>query len=218
MKRVILIIVAVLLSLTLLAWVGWTRKTSIATYVLKKHLGVPVSLQSLELTRRGATLSNVIVRNPRGYKSSSAFEAQVIEIDTTWKQIRSNPLTIDRIEMNNLLITIEESGSGKTNWNQILGNSPPKSSGSRHWLIKYLVLNNLTVQVVQSDGRVKQYPTLQRMEFHNLSDKTGFPVAAIEKAIFNEVMKNILRNFNLQDLFNPVMPQGLPLPSLPSLF
>lgn len=217
MKRTIIITTLIILSLALIAWVGWARKAGIAAQILEKHLGVPVSLQSLELTRQGGTLSNLVVRNPRGYRSPSAFTAETIAVDTTWKQLRSNPLTIDRIEMSNLLITIEESRSGPTNWDKILGNAPPKSSSHRHWLIKALILNNLSVQVVQANGQIKQYPTLARMEFYNLTDETGFPVDAIEKAIFNEVMKNLLRNFNLQKLLNPVMPQGI-LPSLPSLF
>ncbi len=217
MKKAIVIVVLFLIGLGLLGWIGWMRKTSIAAHILQKHLGVPVALKSLDFTPQGALLTDLAVHNPKGFQSPSAFTAQSIEIDTTLSQLRSDPLTIDKIEMNNLLLTIETSPSGKTNWDQILGNAP-NSPGKRHWLIKTLTLNNLTVQVIQPNGSIKVYPTLAHMQFNNLSEETGFPVDEIEKAIFNEVMKNLLRNFNLQNLLHPVMPQGLPLPSLPSLF
>lgn len=213
MKQTLLITLLLVLCLTLFGWICWVRKTGIATQILEKHLGVQVSLGNLDLTRQGATLTDLIIRNPRGYKSSSAFEGQSIEVDTTLAELRANPLTIDRIEMTNLLITIEPSRSGQTNWDKILGNTP-KSAGSRHWLIRSLILNNLTVQVVLPNGSLKQYPTLARMEFSNISDATGFPVDAIEKAIFNEVMKNLLRNLDLQKLIQPL----IPLPAFPPLF
>ncbi len=213
MKQTLLITLLLVLCLTLFGWICWVKKTGIATQILEKHLGVQVSLANLDLSRQGATLTELIVRNPRGYKSPSAFEAQSIEIDTTLSELRTDPLTIDRIEMTDLLITIETSKSGRTNWDKILG-STPKSAGSRHWLIRSLVLNNLAVQLVLPNGSIKQYPTLARMEFSNISDATGFPVDAIEKAIFNEVMKNLLRNLDIQKLIQPIVP----LPSLPSLF
>lgn len=217
MKKTLLIAFFLIVSVALLAWIGWMKKTSIAAYIIQKPLGVPVSLGNLDITAQGASLTNLDIKNPKGFNSPSAFTAQSIEIDTTFAQMRADPLTIDRIEMNNLLVTIEASKSGQTNWDRILGNAPP-SSGKRHWLIKTLTLNNLTVQVIQPNGSIKQYPTLPHMEFYNLSDQTGFPVDQIEKAILNEVMKNLLRNFNLKNLLHPLMPSGLPLPSLPSLF
>lgn len=217
-KFTLAIALLVICCLALFAWIGWQRRTAIASKMLEKHLGVPVKMQRLDVNSQGARIDHLTIKNPKGFRSPSSFAADTIAIDTTWKKLRGDPLTIDLIQMDNILVTIEESSSGKTNWDLIVGDQTPNSAPTRHWLIKTLVLNNLTVQVMQPNGTIKKYPTLSQMQFYNLTDKTGFPVDQIEKAILNEVMKNLLRNFNLQNLLHPVMPGGMPLPSFPSLF
>lgn len=214
MRKILIILFAFIVALGVLAWVGWARKTSIAAQFLASHLGTDVTLQSLEIGDGSANLTQLVIKNPRGFRSPSAFTAGSIYIQTTLKQLRANPLTIERIEMNHLLITIEENRKGKTNWDFILEGSGNKKPTGRHWLIKKLVLHNLTVQVIKSDGSVKQYPTLKKMEFYNLSDETGFPVSEIEKAIFNEVMKNIFKNLDLQKILEPIVPGGKFLPPI----
>lgn len=221
MRKAIIIaisIAAIFIALGLVAYLAWNARASIASHLIEKNLGTPVTIQSLELDRTGAQINRFTIYNPSGFRSRSAFEAQTIDIDTTLKQLRADPLTIHRIEMNRLLITIEEGKKGSTNWDQILAHKSKPSSSNRGWLIKKLVLTDLTVQVIKANGSVKRYPTLKRMEFNNLSDQTGFPVDEIEKAIFNQMMMNLIRNLNLQKIINPLLPQGASLPSLPNLF
>jgi len=217
MKKIFLILILILASCALLSWIGWGRRADIAAHLIQKHLGgVSVSIHALDLNDQGASINQLVIGNPKGFRSSSSFLAETIEVTATWKQLRADPLTIDRIEMSNLLITLEESSSGKTNWDRLLG-SRSGSHSNRRWLLRSLILNNLTVRVMKADGSVKQYPTLQRMEFSNLSDETGFPVDEIEKAILNEMMRNLLQNLNLQNLLPP-FPGKQYVPALPKLF
>jgi hypothetical protein len=106
-------------------------------------------------------------------------------------------LIIDQIEIANIFVGLEYYENGSTNWDTILSGANPPSSKDKDYLIRTLVLENLTVEVTQANGQKKRYPTIARMEFHNLSKETGFPVNEIEKAIFNLMMKNILDKFNL---------------------
>ena len=178
--------------------------------LIQKHLGgTPVTLKALEFSEHGAELTKLVVKNPRGFRSPTAFTAEKITIDTTWEQFRANPLTIELITMDNLFVTIEENRKGKTNWDKILSGGSKQKPNGRRWLIRTLILRNLTVRVIKADGSSKTYPTLRRMEFHNLSDETGFPVSEIEKAIFNEMMKNLFRNLDLQRIIRPALP-GIP--------
>ncbi len=156
------------------------------------------------------------VGNPRGFISKSAFTAGEIDISTSWAKLRGSTLIIDEIDMTNLLVTIE-TNRGKSNWDKILSSKKKKpSSSGRHWLIRKLVLRNLTVQIV-TDGQSKTYPMLEYMEFNNISDESGFPVDEIEKAIFNKMMQQLFQQLNLpQKLLQPLLPGGgssiLPIP------
>ena len=219
MRKLLLILLLLIIGLGVLTWVGWGRRSAIAAQFIQKHLnGTPVTLDSLEFNDKGAELTNLTIKNPRGFRSSTAFTADSIAIDTTWQQLRADPLTIDLITMDTLVVTIEENKKGKVNWDEILAGGSKQSSNGRHWLIKTLILTNLTVRAIKPDGTIKTYPTLSRMEFHDLSDETGFPVSEIEKAIFNEVMKNLFKNLDLQKIIQPAVPGGKYLPSFPKLF
>ncbi len=219
MKKILLILILLIIGLGVLTWIGWERRASVAAQLIQKHLGgTPTTLNSLEFSEQGAEMRNLVIKNPRGFRSTNAFTAQRISIDTTWQKFRADPLTIELIEMDNLFVTIETNRKGKMNWDVILDSGAKPSKVKRQWLIKHLVLRNLTVRVINADGSSKTYPTLSRMDFYNLSSESGFPVSAIEKAIFNEMMKNLFRNLDLQKLIQPALPGGRGLPGLPGMF
>jgi uncharacterized protein involved in outer membrane biogenesis len=185
----------------------WVNRASLAAQILHRKLGVPVSVGSLDLTRTSATVQNLVIGNPPRYKQPNACTARTIDITSSWSHIRGNPLVIDEIEMNDLVITLEYSKKKNvTNWDEILKHNQKPSS--RHYLIRTLILRTLTVQVVTANGAIKRYPTLDRLEFHNISDETGFPVSEIEKAIFNRVMQDLFQRFNLQKIFEQLVPSG----------
>ena len=68
---------------------------------------------------------------------------------------------------------------------------------------------------MQPNGQVKRYPTIPSMEFHNISDETGFPVSEIEKAIFNQVLKNLYQQLDLQNTLKQLIPGGNYIPKIP---
>ena len=60
--------------------------------------------------------------------------------------------------------------------------------------------------MTKADGSFKRYPTIPRMEFHNISSETGFPISEIEKAIFDLVMKDLFRKLQLDQLLRTIDP------------
>ena len=213
MKRFLIILLSLILITSVAVIIMWNQRASIAAGFIHRHLGVPVTIESLELTNQNATITELTIGNPSRFQSPSAFKAGSIEIVSTFDQIRANPLVIDEIVMNDLYIYVDNLKNGSTNWDQILAHHDERPS-DRHYIIKTLILRNLNVTVIQPDGQTKQYPALARMEFHNISDKTGFPVDEIEKAIFNEMMKNLFQQFNIQKIIQPLIPGGQLIPNL----
>jgi hypothetical protein len=219
MKRT-LILGSLILFLGLSATLAWMNRTALAAHFLSRQLHVPVSLHSLELSSTEADLIQLWVGNPAQFKTATAFAAQEIAIVSTPSQILGNPLVIDEIVIADIFVGIEYHEGGESNWDRILHHSSSShSNSSKDYLIRTLVLTNLTVEVTQADGRVKRYPTIPRMEFHNISSKTGFPIEEIEKAIFHLMLQNLMQKFNflLRQLPTP-LPGGAPLPFFPSGF
>lgn len=219
MKKAFGIITLLVIALIVTAWIGWIAKAELAAHFISNHLRVPVSIQTLDLTQNQIDISSLWVGTPSRSKTSTSFSAETIEVDTELKQILDNPLIIDRIDIANIFVGLEYYENGSTNWTYMLGDTSSNADKKkgRDYLIRTLILENLTVEVTQANGQKKRYPTIDRMEFHNISSDTGFPIKEIEKAIFNLMMKDIMDKFNL---FKPLnnLPGKNPLKYLPGLF
>ena len=215
-KKILLILLALLIILSIIGAVAWTRRASIAAEFIHRSTGVPASIGTLDLSSSGAQIENFKLGNPPGFRSSNSFKAETISIATTWKELTADPLTINQINMDNLTITVESKKDGTTNWDQITAPKHKTTEKSRHYLIKVLVMNNLTVQAVKPDGTKKVYPPIPQLVFYNISDETGFPVEEIEKAIFNLMMQNLFQQLDLKNQLLPLIPGGKNiLPFLP---
>lgn len=198
----------------------WNLRPFIAARMLSQNLHVSVSIEALDLTRHSATIHGLIIGNPRHFKSPFSCTTGLIDITSSFKQLRANPLIIDEILMEDIVINLENRKDGSTNWSQILATQTKPSSKDKHYLIKLLVLRNLNVQVTQHNGQVKRYPTIEHMQFQNISDETGFPIDEIEKAIFNKVMQDLYQKLDLNKILQPLVPGMKSIPSgiLPGLF
>ena len=81
-------------------------------------------------------------------------------------------------------------------------NTPTKSKKEtkRKYLIKKLTLYNITVILTKADGQKETFPTIDKLEFYNITDETGFPIDEIEKAIAQAILKSVLGKFKLLHL------------------
>lgn len=212
MKKLFAIILVFIFLCVATVFLAWNFKTSIASYILSKQLhSVPVSIEVLKLSKTNAMIQNLFIGNPKRSKTDTALETQEINIEGTLKELRADPLTIDGITVNDTLLAIEyynESGS-ENNWSVMLNDEEKKEKvdkNGRGYLIRRLTFNNLTVQVTKANGETTRYPTLEKLEFYNISDETGFPIKDIEKAIFNVVLKSIFQRFGLDNLLKSLDP------------
>lgn len=216
MYKAIFIPLGIVFCLLIGGWIAWECKAAIAAKFISKHLHVPSRIETLDLTKTAMDISNLWIGTPFRSRTKTSFSAESIEADANFMHVFADPLIIDRIEISNIYVGIEYYENGQTNWSYMLGNTSEEKGPAkgRNYLIRTLVLENLTVEVTQANGQKKRYPTIGRMEFHNLSNETGFPVNEIEKAIFNQMMKNIFDQFNL---FKQ-LPTNSPLKYLPNFF
>lgn len=216
MRKFIIFIVCFCLAVLVLSWLAWENKARLAAHFISNHLHVPVKIESLELEKTQIDITSLWIGTPRYSKTSTSFSAETIEVDTNVNQILNNPLIIDKIVIANIFVGLEYFDNGQTNWSYMLDTPSQTEKKGRDYLIRTLVLENLTVEVTQANGQKKRYPTIPRMVFHNINSDSGFPVKEIEKAIFNLMMKDILDKFNL--LKQLPIPSNSPLKIIPNLF
>lgn len=201
--------------------VAWGFKTQIVAHFIGKQFHVSASVGSLDLTKTRANLDKVWIGTPRGSRTNTSFATRSLTIDSTWDQMVADPLVIDLIELDSIFVGIEFYNRDGTdnNWSRMMATPHKEKKKQRGYLIRTLVLTNLTVQVTQADGSTKQYPTIPRMEFRNISDETGLPLDQIEKAIFQLVLKELFQKLNLNQIIDTInaIKGGAPI-RIPKLF
>ena len=197
MRKAVGILVTIALIFSLATWLVWENKRSVAAYILSRHLGVPVDINNLDITRTKINLQNLWIGTPSDSRPSTSFSATKIEVFTDTPKIFDNPLIIDSIYISDIFVGLEYSSDGSTNWSKMLDDEKRRDPKGRNYLIQTLVLENLTVEVTDADGRKNKYPTIRRMEFQNISNETGFPIGEIEKAIFQLMLKDLMKKLNL---------------------
>ncbi len=220
MKKCLAALVICILVLFGLAGITWVQKTAVFVHLLSKEMKVKVALENLDITKKNTTLTNLWIGTPPSSKTSTSFASRLIEIIANPKVVLENPMIIDKISISDISIGVEYYPDQTTNWDYILSTKAPKKKNKgKDYLIRTLILTNLRVTVVSSDGKKKQYPTIERMEFHNISSDSGFPIAEIEKAIFKKVMQDLFDKLNLfKKLPFDALPKNAPTKLIPQLF
>lgn len=209
-KFFIFILIVICIAITAI-FIGWNYKTSLFAHFLSKQLNhVPVELSNLKLTKTEAKIFDLHIGTPKKSKTTTSLDTRLITVNATLQNLRANPLTVQEISMNDIFIGIEYynlSGSNN-NWVQILAKkkTEEKKATSKKYLIKKLTLRNLTVQVTDFQGKVTRYPTLDKLEFYDISDETGFPIDDIEKAILNAVLRAAFQKLGLDFLMESISP------------
>ncbi len=220
MRKLLLLVLLFFGILGALILFVWGDRVHFSAAFLSRQLGVPVRMEAIEMHTKGAFIEHLWIGNPPRSQTTTAFSAESIDIDTTLQKIFGHPLLIEEILVREIFVGIEYYDSKKqvSNWNVIL--QPPSPSqgqpGGRDYLIRTLRLENLKIEVTHANGKIERY-SLPQMEFHNLTSETGFPVDEIEKAIFQQMMLNLIQQFHLDQILDAIRPLPLPMqiPSIP---
>jgi hypothetical protein len=221
MNKFLALVALLIVLLASLTGLIWMNRASVASHFISKQLHAPVAMDKLDITKNQATLSNFWIGNPPGFKTKTAFASDTIQIDATYRELTGDVLTINQIELSQIFVGVEMYKGKDNNWSRIAKKDAEPTKKGRDYLIRTLILNNLTVRMTQADGSVKTYPTIPRMVFYNISSQTGFPISEIEKAIFNLIIQDLFKKLNL-DLLDTLNPTSIPiapaLKALPGLF
>lgn len=192
----------------------WIVKAPILSSYFSGLLGMDVSIGGVSITPGEMQISNFRIGNPGKYKERAAFKADSIVSSYHWNQLRSDPSTVERIEMDRIQLNIEFlNPTGKqNNWTEIAANIPKRDANAKEVIIKRLILTNMTVKIIGMGIWAKRETrTIGRMELTNISSKSGFPT--------RELISNIFGNAGLIEYIKNIIPSpGGVIKMLPPLF
>lgn len=166
----------------------WLIKAPIMSWYLTKKLGVPVSMSSVSIRPSQTKIHDFKIKNPRGFKLRDALTAKKTTIDYRFKALTSNPSEIDEILIDDIYLSIIlTSPLGKdNNWSAIAAGMPKEDKKmDREVIVHRLILSNINVEI--QGGKLLKAPSskhIDRMEFQEVSSKTGFPTKELIREIF----------------------------------
>jgi len=198
MKKIISLIV---LIVVIAVFALWIMKTPIISAYLSKKMKTKVSIGSIDFSKSRTKITNFRIKNPRKYKENVAFSSKTINIEYSWKELKKDPSTIDRIELNDNFLSVECSNPLCTsnNWTDIMSKISKKEEKEKEEvIIKNITMNNLDVEILGM-GLVpgsKKNVHLSSVSFRNVSSKEGFPTQQLISEIFKEAgINDLLKDF-----------------------
>ncbi|NGX32127.1 MAG: hypothetical protein K1060chlam4_00168 [Candidatus Anoxychlamydiales bacterium] len=207
MKKFFIPFFSFIIIIVIIGFVIWFNIPNIVAHMLTKEFNVPVSVQNVTITKKHLKIDDLNIGTPKGSKTDSSFFSKKIDVRSSLSQVRAETLTIDSFTLTNNIIGVEfyNSSGSSNNWTTLM-NTPSKSKKEtkKKYLIKKLTLNNITVVLTKENGQKQTFPTIEKLEFYNITDETGFPIDEIEKAIAQAILKSVFEKYNLLHLLEKV--------------
>ena len=192
---------------------------SIASFIISKKSGIDIFIKRIYWSPGRIDIYHLEIESPKEATLQPAFAVKKIDIDTTLKQLRGPTLTIDRIEMKDILINVENfAEKDMNNWKVILNSrqETPSKGDPRPFLIKNLHLKNIAVVFKDKKGNIRKFPIIKELHFQNIRDDSA---DKIEKAILRTILRQSFIQTGLQELLQFLNPANLnPLKIVPKIF
>lgn len=157
----------------------------------------PVTINAIDFHRKAFTIQNLVVGNTKDAYIPTAFRAEIVQVETSYNEFLKKSVVIDKIVMDNVYLDIEFYTEDKMsgNWQALIDNmkvSDASSSGKRQASIKKLVLTNVHVTLILSDGKIHRLSPIAQLEFENITAEEGIPLKEISEIIARKMIYTIL--------------------------
>ena len=185
-----------------LLYVAYINSALIFAQRISRATQTPVTIKAIDYHRKAFTIQNLVVGNPKEAYIPTAFRAEVVEVDSSYREFLKNPVIIDQIKMDNVYIDIEFYTEDKMegNWQALIDNMEMTheiSKNQRQALIKKLILTNVHVTLILSDGKIHRLSPISQLEFDDITSEEGIPLKEISEIIARKMVYSILREEGL---------------------
>lgn len=206
-----LVIIVILFGAALFA--GWKMLPGYIASSLSSKTGVGISIGDINFTLSSIEMDEFEVGNPPGSLLSKALSVDKTLLEVPLQRFFDKRVEIPHLYLKDIYLGLEfdSKKSKRGNWTTIMKNLSRAVDGAgknseREVLIKYLVLENLDIELAYRDtGEVKKLSKINRIELTNVSSKGGLPTAQIMNIIMKEALKDIFSRENLQNMLEDVL-------------
>ncbi|QVL56384.1 MAG: hypothetical protein KFB95_04100 [Simkaniaceae bacterium] len=206
MKKIIAILVATILVIAGLGYLAYLNSSMILAEIISKKTMTPVSVKDVIWKKDSFTIDDIMIANPTPARLPTAMRVKSIKVDAPYKQYFEDPILITQIHLDSVYINIQIYNKDQTegNWQTLMGNMAVdhKSplSVERSALIKKLILTNIQIDLILSDGKLHHLSPIERLEFDNISSDKGIPTQEISEIIVQKMMQSIFLQKGLKSI------------------
>ncbi|MCB1109500.1 MAG: hypothetical protein KDK64_00820 [Chlamydiia bacterium] len=206
MKKFIAIFVAIVLVLAGLGYVAYLNSAMLLAEIISRKTMTPVSIQEIKWGKEGFIVEDLTIGNPKGTRLPTALRVQIIDVDAPYKQYFKDPIVIDKIHLDNVYVNIQiyDKDQAKGNWQTLMANMAVDHKSplsiERSALIKKLILTNIQIDLILSDGKLHHLSPIERLEFDNISSDKGIPTQEISEIIVQKMMQSIFLQKGLKTI------------------
>jgi hypothetical protein len=211
MKKTLYILFIFLLAIAVALPILWKKRASILSHFLSRRMHAPISMEEILFYKGGCKITDFHLSNIPPCKTANAFFAKTITFKATLSSLIQKRVEIEEIYLKDLVLGIEylTASGDKNNWTVLLENPSDHRSSNRPYLVRAIIFDNIHVLITQLNGTTKKV-VIDHLEFHDISDKSGFPIEKLEKAIFQSMMQTIFKQLGIQTILKMLQPTNIP--------
>ncbi len=210
---IVMLIVALLVILAIVGFVGWARLPDVVANHLSKKMKVSVEIGNMGLKSNTIEVDRFEIGNPSGSILPKAFSLETMSINAPFSTYFQQDVVIDSITMDDIYLGLEfKSISGtEGNWTTIMSNykqGAAHDTSNKHVLIKKLIITNITVDLVFETGtnqKIKRLQTIPRMEFTDVTSSGGIPTDQIVQSVLGQMLKSVFVQENLKNMLDTIL-------------
>jgi len=206
MKRLIAILVAIILVITGLGYLAYLNSSMILAEIISRKTMTPVSIRDVIWGKDSFMIDDIMIANPKSARLPAAMRVKRIKVDAPYKQYLENPILINQIHLDSVYVNIQIYNKDQTegNWQTLMGNMAVDHKSplsiERSALIKKLILTNIQIDLILSDGKLHHLSPIERLEFDNISSDKGMPTQEISEIIVQKMMQSIFLEKGLKSI------------------
>ena len=206
MKKFIVILLAIILVIAGLSYLAYLNSSMILAEVISKKTMTPVSIKDVIWGKDSFTIDDIMIANPKTARLPTAMRVKSIKVTAPYKQYLESPILINQIHLDTVYINIQIYNKEQTegNWQTLMGNMAVDHKSplsiERAALIRKLILTNIQIDLILSDGEIHHLSSIERLEFDNISSDKGIPTQEISEIIVQKMMQSIFLQKGLKSI------------------
>ncbi|WP_420421001.1 hypothetical protein [Simkania sp.] len=206
MRKVLLIIFFLVVIIAGVGYLAYDNAATILAKIIAHKTHVAVTIDSIDFKKEEFTIHDFQMANPKGTRLPTALRVQTIDVKAAYKRYFENPIEINEIHLDNVYVNIQIYDKDQTrgNWQTIMGNidhdNKSPLSVEREAIIRRLLLTNIRIDLILSDGKLHQLSPIERLEFNDITSERGIPTQEIAEIIVQKMMHQIFLEKGLKTI------------------